>query len=101
MEPTQTGAAPVEGHKPVGPVIGSIIVVLLIILGGLYFWGERLNQSGSSSVAAPDPALQSLKTQGTSDEVSALETDAAATDLNGLDKELGDIQKELSAPATQ
>lgn len=27
-----------------GPIAGIIIVVILMILGGLYFWGAQLNQ---------------------------------------------------------
>jgi hypothetical protein len=41
----------VEGTKrdgTVGPLIGSIIIVLIILVGGLYFWGslivDRTNQ---------------------------------------------------------
>lgn len=35
-------------HRPdpensVGPLVGIIIIVLILVLGGLYFWGERLN----------------------------------------------------------
>ena len=27
-----------------GPTIGIVIIVILLIFGALYFWGERLNQ---------------------------------------------------------
>jgi uncharacterized protein HemX len=30
--------------KSVGPTIGVILIVLVIILGGLYFWGQRISQ---------------------------------------------------------
>lgn len=35
-------------HRPdpensVGPLVGIVIIVLILVLGGLYFWGERLN----------------------------------------------------------
>ena len=34
-------------HRPnpensVGPLVGIVIIVLILVLGGLYFWGERL-----------------------------------------------------------
>lgn len=34
---------PKEPEKKSGPIIGIIIIVLLLALGGLYFWGARLN----------------------------------------------------------
>lgn len=30
--------------KPVGPAIGVIIIVLVVVLGGLYFWGQHQNE---------------------------------------------------------
>ncbi len=83
MEPTVE-----SGAKPMGPIIGSVIVVLLIVLGGLYFWGERLNKEGASGAAAPDVAVETLRSQGTSDDVASLEADAAASDFSGIDEKL-------------
>ena len=28
-----------------GPVIGIIIILAVIVLGGLYFWGQRTNET--------------------------------------------------------
>lgn len=30
-----------------GPVIGAIIVVILLVFGALYFWGQKLNAERS------------------------------------------------------
>lgn len=27
-----------------GPIVGVVIVVILLVFGGLYFWGAQLNQ---------------------------------------------------------
>lgn len=36
---------PVRSGKPSsGPIVGIIIIVLLMLVGALYFWGARLNQ---------------------------------------------------------
>lgn len=40
--PTPTSKAKKE---PVGPIIGAGIVVVLLIIGALYFWGAELNKS--------------------------------------------------------
>jgi hypothetical protein len=37
-------ALPVAVSKPIGPTVGVFIVVILLIVGGLYFWGARLNK---------------------------------------------------------
>lgn len=34
-----------SGHKSsAGPLIGTAIVVILLLLGALYFWGAQLNR---------------------------------------------------------
>lgn len=38
-----------------GPIIGAIIIVILLVFGALYFWGQKLNRQ-----PAPDaPLVQS------------------------------------------
>ncbi len=31
-----------------GPVIGAIIIVILLVFGALYFWGQKLNKQPTS-----------------------------------------------------
>lgn len=31
-----------------GPIIGAIIIVILLIFGALYFWGQKLNKHPAS-----------------------------------------------------
>lgn len=31
-----------------GPTVGIVIIIILFIIGGLYFWGARLNQQDQS-----------------------------------------------------
>ncbi len=38
---------PPHRPQPVGPMIGTTIIVILLIVGGLYFWGARLNKERS------------------------------------------------------
>lgn len=85
-----------------GPIVGSIVVITVLVLGGLYFIGKKVNEGGllEPSAAeiqnAPDELLHTLKTQGTSDEVNAIEEDLNATELENLDAELQDIEAELN-----
>lgn len=90
-----------SSEHSVGPIVGAVIIVLILVLGGLYFWGERLNESQESLTAeqieqTPDETLLELKTQGGSDELADIEADAAATDLENLDIELKNIEAELN-----
>lgn len=83
-------------------VVIAIIVVLLIAAFVLYYRGalqdERvvpmMGTSGSVSAAA------ALRTQGTSDDISAIEADLRSTNLNNLTNEASAIDQELSAPVT-
>lgn len=85
--------------KPLGPVIGVIIIIALIILGGLYLWGGNLFDRGMTPeeiLNAEDTTLEDLQAQGTSDEVADIEADLNATDLEGIDAELEQIDRELN-----
>jgi hypothetical protein len=48
-------------HKKggMGASVGIVIIVILLILGGLYFWGARLNQAPQQLPLIPgDSATQ-------------------------------------------
>jgi hypothetical protein len=37
------------GHKSgSGPIIGVVIIVIMLVLGGLYFWGASLNREAET-----------------------------------------------------
>lgn len=44
---------PPHQSKPAGPIVGTVIIVILLIVGGLYFWGERLNKERSAQNQIP------------------------------------------------
>ena len=102
IAPADTEEKPSD-NGPIGPAIGTIIIVIILIIGGLYLWGAKLSKESAvleekapeEILAAPDETFDSLETQGTSDEVSAIEGDLQTTDLDNLDAELQDIEAEL------
>lgn len=51
-----------------------------------------------SPTAEIDTTTSTLEKQGTSDEISDIEADLNTTDLTNIDKELTDIDSELSSP---
>jgi hypothetical protein len=91
-----------EKESSAGPIAGSIIVIVIIILGGLYFLNQRTSDVDDSGPTGDqirlegDEATLDLATQNESDEVDDIEADLDATSLEDLDKELGDIDAELS-----
>ncbi len=48
MPPTENKPPVVQNHEGAGPIIGAIIVVILLVFGALYFWGQKLNKEQSA-----------------------------------------------------
>jgi uncharacterized protein HemX len=96
------GEAPRE-EKSVGALIGSIIVIVIIILGGIYFWMTRQSSTeqtpaqgtATDQSVAPDQQTAALLDQGTSSDISSIEKDLNATDLNNLYAEMSNIDSQL------
>jgi uncharacterized protein HemX len=103
--PTEQIQDDATNKKPIGPIIGIAIIVVIIIFGGLYYWGGKINnqelRNAQESVTAEeilnqqDASVESLQVQSTSDEIADIETDLDLTDLENLDAELGNIDAEL------
>jgi hypothetical protein len=86
----------------IGPMIGIIIIVALLAVGGLYYWGSKLiEQPNRLTVPVADDSTpidgttNDLLNQGSSDTVESIEADLDATNLDGLDGELSDIEAVL------
>lgn len=67
----------------IGPVIGTIIILAVIVLGGLYFWSQR-----AENQAAVERTIQDIEKQSDSDATSAIEADLEATEIDSLDASL-------------
>lgn len=119
MEETTPPTEPENEEKGLGPVLGSVIVVIILIIAAFFVWGgdstsknppinpeEGTEQQveeitivpggGLPTEEAPDTVTEELSTQGTSDEIAAIEEDLNDTMLDDLDKELAEIEKELA-----
>jgi len=80
MNPTeQNPSLGSEKSSRVGPVIGIVIVVIVLVLGALYFWGQKLSNGTG------DAMTDALNEQGSSDELDAIEADLGATVIESLD----------------
>jgi len=89
MEPNQNSNSMLNGlpltpkdNKKIGPIVGALVIVLLIIIGALYFFGQRLNTSATETENAQESTINN--------DVSANPNDAAAIEAI-LDSQLIDI----------
>lgn len=98
----------------IGIILGILIVMLVLILGGLYLWGELIlknqqtvpvdtlrptaseNNEPESNNAEAD--VETLGAMSTSDEIDAINADLESTTINELDADLNAIDAEIVAP---
>ncbi len=85
--------------KSAGPVIGAVIIILILVIGALYFWGAALNrqerETSAQVLRAADPILSALETQNSSDDIASIKADITATDLSGIDSDLKAANQDL------
>ena len=103
QEETSTNENKQTPQKPMGPVLGIVIIVILLILGGVDFEGTQLTDTqkeveitAEEIINQEDTALENLQSQSNSDEIDTIEADLNATDLENLDSELDAIDLELN-----
>jgi len=75
MEDQNTPNVIMRNEGSIGPVIGTIIILAVILLGGLYFWGNRGNNMYEDENSSTDAELQAIQNQSSSDESAAIEAD--------------------------
>lgn len=86
MPPTETQ------ENSAGPAIAIVIVLAVIILGGLYFWGQRDNADTlDSGSAALDERTEAITEQSSSDDFGSIEEDLEATELDDIGAELENL----------
>jgi len=90
-----------QRDRTVGPLIGSIIIIFVILGGGLYFWGSLIaNQKDTiqnqevSEAQLEKSEIESLTAQSTSDETASIKSDIEATDVDSLDADISALDKE-------
>ncbi len=79
-----------EKNGKTGAMIGILVIIIILVIGALYFWGERL-------VGTPEEETPTTfqPEESTSDELAAIEADLSATALEGFDQEINSIDTEL------
>lgn len=108
-EPTTT-----EKNVVSGPVLALLAFILILILGGMYYWftvlsvteptpapinterptAEENNEPESTTAEAQ---TNTMLVTSPSDEIEAIEADVESTDLDSLDAEMQAIDAEIEA----
>lgn len=89
-------------RAPMGPVIAAIVIVAVLAIGGLYYWGSKTNQKAqeeqvstpttTAEVTAPTP--EELEAVSENTDLSTIE-DELQFDTGNLDAELENLEAEL------
>lgn len=80
--------------KSPGSMIGSIIVVIILIVGAIYLFSTRGEPRTDNGLpAGEDEAVGELQMQSDSDELEAIEADLEATDFGSLEAGVSDLNQ--------
>lgn len=91
MEPTT------QNKSSIGSIIGTIVIIAIIILGGLYFWGKRVEEAKMRQSLVTDETSQqanqmdeasTIKSTSNSDDLNSIQADLNSTNLNNLNAEM-------------
>lgn len=80
-----------------GAFVGSLIIIIVIILGGIYVFNSIQEQIGvTKTTESPDTNTDETGTKlNEQDDVTSLEADLNGSDIDNLDKELESIDTEF------
>lgn len=109
---TEAMKMPVTGkihHSHLGPILGVLLILLVIVGAGLYIWGGMLfdtqpvvetqvpvipNNEPETPRAEADQQI--LETLSPSNEIDAIEADVMSTNLDSIDTDLNLVDQELN-----
>jgi len=79
---------PSAKQKSVGPVVGIIIIVIVLVIGALYFWGAQLNRQSPEDTSTPPLS--------SSDSIENINADLTATAIQSIDRDVDLMGAELT-----
>ena len=74
-----------ESKKSFGPLIGTIIIIVVLLLGAFYIWGGKLSTQNTTEDTGTINMTGELAPVSTSDEVNAIESDLTAGGVSEID----------------
>lgn len=86
---------PKKQNGGIGATIGIVIIIILLALGGVYYFTTGVEQIPTYEQQEQDAAVEALENQGTSSNLADIEADVNATDLSETDLLIDDIEADL------
>ncbi|MSU45340.1 MAG: hypothetical protein EXS47_01795 [Candidatus Zambryskibacteria bacterium] len=86
-----------QNKSGIGSIIGIVVIISIIILGGLYFWGKRIEESKlRESMASGEVQLKineqnetaTIRSLSSSNDLGSIEADLNATNFENMNTEL-------------
>jgi len=81
-----TSAIDPNGHKKVGPIIATLVIVLILIIAALYVFASRLNQQAVPTDESTAPTVDNNYATTTSTQVQPVSS--KADDVKSLQADL-------------
>jgi hypothetical protein len=83
-----------QQKSSIGSIIGTVVILAIIILGGLYFWGKRVEETKfREDLVTDNTTPESNNAEVVAEISSGDDVDSIEADLNSTDLDLsGDIQ---------
>jgi Na+-transporting methylmalonyl-CoA/oxaloacetate decarboxylase gamma subunit len=72
-----------DTNKKVGPIVGVLVIVLVIIIASLYFFGRKLNTENTNTTPSTEAVVETTSTEESTDSAAVIEAD--------IDSQLKDI----------
>lgn len=81
---------PTTPKKSIGPIIGIVVIVVVLVIGAFYVWGGKSDVGMKPTTNPNDMAAPTVAPVSKSDEVGAIDADlqtdsSSNVDLSGLD----------------
>ena len=88
----QTSPSQEPHPSPIGPLIGSIIIIVVIALGGLYFWANELDKEAKHRALREAQIDAQRAIASSTDDLGSIEADLKKEDIGKLKLELDNIK---------
>ena len=98
MQMTMGGAPKKTG---IGSIIATILIIAIIILGGLYFWGKRIETERENQAMIQTTGSTTTEETAAVSQAAQIETVSQDDSLNTLDSEVKTTQTSNLSPELQ
>lgn len=82
----------INNSEKVGPLVGSVIIIVIIILGAFYLF-STIKQKVDAQKAQTEETQ--MKDVNQTDELAEIESDINTTDVDSFDEEMESLQVEF------